>query len=206
MVIGDAKRGDIGISAAHYATGGLAVPPYTHYGEAAPDALTINPYFGVDGIDPFVDEAKRTGKGVFTLVRTSNPGGDEVQALKLADGGTVADAVAKMVRRIGAGNDCVGRRGYSLLGAVVGATKTHDGARLRELMPEQIFLVPGVGVQGGRLDELSHFFRKDGTGALIAASRSIIYPYEPFDGSDWLGDIESATVKMKNDLRQLIGV
>src|SRR5690606_7678283 len=105
-------------------------------------------------IEPFIQSAVAGGKGLFALVRTSNPGGDAIQGLPLRDGGTVAEAVAQLVAQLGAGENLVGRSGYSLLGAVVGATKPQDAARLRELMPQQIFLVPGFGAQGAGPDEV----------------------------------------------------
>lgn len=205
IVIADAKRGDIGISAAHYATGGLATPPFTHFGEgAAPDAVTINPYFGSEGIDPFVDEAKRTNKGVFTLVRTSNPTGDEIQDQRLMDGRTVADVVAHLLSRLGSQRDCIGKCGYSLLGAVVGATKIKDTARLRRIMPQQIFLIPGVGAQGGRPEDLKVCFDNNGFGAIVAASRSIINAHMLTTTADWKGKIEEATVELKQRVGNIL--
>ncbi|MDX1682215.1 MAG: orotidine-5'-phosphate decarboxylase [Phycisphaeraceae bacterium] len=178
IVIGDAKRGDIGTSAAHYAAGCLVGAE----GAPGPDALTINSYFGHDGIQPFVDAAAPLGRGLFALVRTSNPGGDAIQDRQLADGGTVAEAVAELIAQLGAGT--VGEQGYSLLGAVVGATKPEDAARLRKLMPRQIFLVPGYGAQGGGAEDVLPCFHDDGRGAIVTSSRSVIYA-QPEGGSSW---------------------
>ena len=205
IVIADAKRGDIGISAAHYAAGCLADsssvddPALT-----GPDALTINPYLGADAMEPFIESAARDGKGLFTLVRTSNPGSDALQGLRLGDGRTVGEAVAQLVAQLGADPRYLGRNGYSLLGAVVGATKAGDVAMLRSLMPQQIFLVPGFGAQGGTVDDLKPFFKPDGTGALITASRSIIYAYEKTDTDDWRAAVEEATVAMRHQVITLL--
>lgn len=201
VVIGDAKRGDIGVTAAHYAAACLLdLPGFKASGGATADAVTVNSYFGVDGIKPFTDVGAQHGKGVFALVRTSNPGGDAIQSLKLADGRTVAEAVAMMVAEIGAGPGLVGKRGYSLLGAVVGATKPGDAARLRTLMPQQIFLVPGYGAQGGSPDDVRACFKPDRTGALITASRSITFAFEGKDGEDWIALIEEAAQNMKKEI------
>jgi orotidine-5'-phosphate decarboxylase len=203
IVIGDAKRGDIGISASHYAAGCLADSNYSDLGnELGPDALTINSYFGDDGIAPFVKVAAEQGKGLFALVRTSNPGGDAIQQLQLADGRRVCDAVAEVVAKNGSNH--VGKSGYSLLGAVVGATKPEDAARLRELMPQQIFLVPGFGAQGGSADDVRACFKSDGSGAIITASRSIIYAYEKSDEKNWLKAVEAATVDMKRQVAAIL--
>jgi orotidine-5'-phosphate decarboxylase len=222
IVIADAKRGDIGISAAHYATCGLATPPFSHFQEEsanvdpvtgmtrdfgdriAPDAVTINPYFGRDGIIPFIKEAKSRGKGVFTLVRTSNPSGDEIQSCRLEDGRTVAEVVANRVAELGDEPDCIGESGFSLLGAVVGATKPEDGATLRRIMPRQIFLVPGVGAQGGNIEHLGEYFNRDGLGAIITASRAIIYAHTFRTTLDWKGAVEEATVKLKVGINKVL--
>lgn len=205
MVIGDAKRGDIGATAEHYAAAMLLEPDGGDEGDwAAADAVTVNSYFGRDGLVPFLDVAAAEGKGVFALVRTSNPGGDAIQSLKLADGRTVADAVAMLMAEIGGDSRYLGERGYSLLGAVVGATKPGDAARLRELMPRQLFLVPGFGAQGGGADDVRACFRADGTGAIITASRSITYAFEKTP-TDWPMAIEAATLQMKREIAKILG-
>lgn len=205
LVIGDVKRGDIGISAEHYAAGCLTDPPVIGEGDtASPDAVTVSSYFGSDGLVPFRDAAARAGKGVFALVRTSNPGGDAVQSLRLTDGRTVAEAVAQLVASIGDDPRYLGACGYSLLGAVVGATKPGDAARLRSLMPRQLFLVPGFGAQGGSADDVRACFKSDGTGALITASRSVIYAYADSPGGDWLETIRAAGARLRGDIANLI--
>lgn len=203
VVIGDAKRGDIGISAAHYAAGCLSDRTLT--GEApGPDALTVNAYFGTDGLTPFIDLAAAEHKGLFALVRTSNPGGDAIQAQRLADGRTVAQCVAQLVAELGNGPACVGESGYSLLGAVVGATKPQDAGELRRLMPRQIFLVPGFGAQGASADDVRACFNSDGQGAIITASRSVIYAYEKDKQGDWRGAVRRAAEQMKADVRAIL--
>ncbi len=200
IVIGDAKRGDIGISSEHYAAGCLADDPFDDLGQTnGPDALTVNAYLGADGLDPFVQTAVASGKGLFALVRTSNPGGDAIQSLTLADGRQVCDAMASMVAQIGSPAQLVGRRGYSLIGAVVGATKSKDAARLRQLMPQQLLLLPGFGTQGGQTDDVRACFKKDGTGALVTASRSVLYAYEKTPGP-WQAATEQAAIEMKQQI------
>lgn len=193
QVILDFKRGDIGISASHYAASAL--------GRA--DWVTVNPYLGVDGVTPFIDPSgPGGGLGAFALVRTSNPGGDEIQSLRVEDGRTVAEAVADLVARMGA--DSIGAHGYSALGAVVGATKSADAARLRERMPQQVFLVPGFGAQGGGLEDVLACFNADGRGAIVTASRSVIYAYEGRSG-DWRSAIESAAAEFAGLLARGVG-
>jgi len=205
LVINDAKRGDIGVSAAHYAAGCLSNSPLTGLGKiVGPDAITINSYLGSDSIEPFVEVAGREGKGLFALVRTSNPGSDELQTLPLADGRAVVDAVAQMIAKLGAAEEYIGECGYSLLGAVVGATKAEDAARLRDLMPQQIFLVPGFGAQGGSADDVRACFKQDGTGALITASRSIIYAHQKAPDVDWRTAVGDAAKLMNEQIREII--
>ncbi|MBI1336834.1 MAG: orotidine-5'-phosphate decarboxylase [Phycisphaera sp.] len=193
LVINDAKRGDIGISAAHYAVACL---------EHA-DALTINTYFGPDGIEPFVTHAAAEGKGLFALVRTSNPGGDAIQGLKLTGGGRVCDAAAKMVHEVG--RSACGRSTYSLLGAVVGATKPDDAATLRELMPHAVFLVPGYGAQGAGADDVRACFNHDKLGAIITASRSVIYAHEKSPGQPWQQAVRDAAAGMREEINEILG-
>ncbi len=207
IVIADAKRGDIGISAEHYAQGCLGDDlSEPHPRLTSPDALTINPYLGADSIRPFLDLATAQGKGLFALVRTSNPGGDDLQGLPLADDRSVAEAVAQMIATLGDDPTCIAGCGYSLLGAVVGATKPQDAQKLRRVMSQQIFLVPGFGAQGGTADDLRGFFRSDGTGALITASRSVIFAYEKNDVADWKTAVERAAADMHRQIAEVIGL
>jgi len=196
IVVGDAKRGDIGTSSAHYAAGLLAEPQGC-------DTLTVNGYLGGDGLDPFMEVAEAEGKGLFVLVRTSNPGGDAIQSLQLKDGRTVAEAVGDVVAELGA--RCVGESGYSNVGMVVGATKPEDAAKLRERYPQQLFLVPGFGAQGGSADDVKACFKPDGTGALVTASRSVIYAFEQ-TGVDWPSRVTIAARKLRDDITAILGV
>ena len=193
QVILDFKRGDIGISASHYAA--------SAHGRC--DWVTVNPYLGVDGVTPFI-EPLPTGEqlGAFALVRTSNPGGDEIQSLRLEDGRTVAEAVADLVARMGASS--IGSCGYSALGAVVGATKSSDAAHLRARMPQQLFLVPGFGAQGGGIDDVLACFNPDGRGAIVTASRSVIYAFEGRSG-DWRSAVENAATEFAGMLARGVG-
>ncbi|MCC7146891.1 MAG: orotidine-5'-phosphate decarboxylase [Phycisphaeraceae bacterium] len=205
LVIGDAKRGDIGISAEHYAAGCLADTRFADLGQTpGPDALTVNSYLGPDSLQPFLNVAAAQGKGLFALVRTSNPGSDALQSLSLSDGRSVADAVAQWLAQVGSAPNCVGAKGYSLLGAVVGATKPQDAARLRQLMPQQIFLVPGFGAQGGKADDVKACFKKDGQGAIITASRSVLFAYEKPATSDWQGAIAKAAADLKGQIAAIL--
>lgn len=194
IVVGDAKRGDIGTSSDHYAHGLLA-------GESGCDALTVNGYLGGDGIEPFMKVAEREDKGLFVLVRTSNPGGDAIQRLELKDGRTVAEAVGDVVAELG--KRCVSQSGYSNVGMVVGATKPEDAAKLRERYPQQLFLVPGFGAQGGSADDVRACFKPDGTGALITASRSVIYAFKKGD-TKWQSCVEQAARQLRIDVSAIL--
>ncbi len=173
LVIADGKRGDIDVTAAAYAaslTDGLA----TSFGELRgldADLMTVNPLMGRDAVEPFVAAARRTGAGVLVLVRTSNPGAEDVEDLELADGRAVWEALAALVTALGDGG--VGESGLSDVGAVVGATRPGHLERARELMPHAPFLLPGVGAQGGRVEELAAAFAPGRAGGLVTASRSI---------------------------------
>lgn len=196
VTILDGKRGDIGISAAHYA----ASARHT----LGVDAVTANCYLGPSAITPFLDE----GLGVFCLVRTSNPDSDALQSQWLGSGVTVAEHVAGMVRDLGRGH--VGERGLSDVGAVVGATKTSGGEaeRLRAAMPHQIVLVPGIGAQGGRIEDLKPLVRSGGRspgdlGVLATASRSVIYAGAE-DGT-WPAGVAEEARRLAKELEKLHG-
>jgi orotidine-5'-phosphate decarboxylase len=183
IVLADGKRGDIDVSAAAYAQAFLGDTP-THFG-AVPglgaDAITVNPLLGADSLAPFVAAARTAGAGLFVLVRTSNPGAADVQDRELAGGaGTVSDRLAALVAELGA--DGVGRSGLSDVGAVVGATVPGRLEALRELMPAAPFLLPGVGAQGGRVQELAPAFAPGRAGGLVSASRGIVRAHEQAGG------------------------
>jgi orotidine-5'-phosphate decarboxylase len=173
LVIADGKRGDIDVTAHAYAGAliGGAETPFGAIAGLGADLATVNPLMGRDAIEPFVTAARRTGAGVLVLVRTSNPGAADIEDLELADGGTVWERMAAIVDELGAPG--VGERGLSDVGAVVGATVPSHLERARELMGSATFLLPGVGAQGGRVEDLAPAFAPGRAGGLIAASRSI---------------------------------
>ena len=174
LVIADGKRGDVPVTAAAYAQAFLGETP-TPFGGVeglGVDAMTVNPLLGRDSVEPLIDGARAVGAGVFMLVRTSNRGAAELQELALAEGETVSERLAVAVASLGAAG--VGASGLSDVGAVVAATAPERLERLRELMPDTIFLMPGVGVQGGRIEDLRAAFAPGPAGALISASRSIV--------------------------------
>ncbi|MBC7772865.1 MAG: orotidine-5'-phosphate decarboxylase [Pyrinomonadaceae bacterium] len=194
LVILDAKRGDIGVTAEHYAAAAFD-------GDAPADAVTLSGYLGPDTLAPML----RPEKGAFVLVRTSNPGSDAVQALQLADGRTVAVMMADMVASLG--KERVGVRGLSNVGAVVGATKATEGRLLRQHMPNQYFLVPGYGAQGGTLEDVKELLRPRATspgelGVIVTASRSVIYAAST-DDEQWRNAVKEAAKKLVSELRQL---
>lgn len=173
LVIADGKRGDIDVTAGAYAAsllGGLDSPFGRIEGLGA-DLVTVNPLMGRDTIVPFLDAARASGAGVLLLVRTSNPGAADLEDLALADGGTVWERIARMVDELGAGS--VGESGLSDVGAVIGATVPGHLDRARELMGSATFLLPGIGAQGGRVEDLRAAFRPGRAGGLVSASRSI---------------------------------
>lgn len=176
VVIGDAKRGDIGSTSAAYATAHLGKVKVGNSVCTAfnTEFLTVNPYLGTDGVKPFVDVCKAENKGLFVLVKTSNPSSGEFQD-KLVDGRPVYELVADKVVEWGA--DCMDGA-YSNVGAVVGATYPEMSAILRKLMPNTYFLVPGYGAQGGTAKDLKPCFNEDGLGAIVNSSRGIIAAYK----------------------------
>mgnify|MGYP001209383083 CR=1 FL=1 len=197
-VILDAKRGDIGISAQHYAHAAFGADTSSPLGGA--DALTISGYLGPDTLEPFL----HPGRGLFVLVRTSNPGSDAVQGARLQDGRTVAEMMADHVAALG--DQHMGMSGYSDIGAVVAATKPQDAAALRARMPCQIFLVPGYGAQGGGARDIRPLLDSRpecGGGVLVTASRSVIYAFEAADHS-WAKAVRRAALKLCDEIRAVI--
>lgn len=199
LVIGDVKRNDIGSTAEAYARGHLA-------GEGAPDSVTVNGYLGADGITPFVDVARKEGKGLFVLVRTSNPSGAVIQDFADASGKKLYEHVAGVVASLGAAEGLVGAGGCSCLGAVVGATYPEEARILRKIMPQQIFLVPGYGAQGATAADCAASFKPDGTGAIVNASRSVIFAYKDkkYTGMDWKKAVEQAAQAFVTDIRSAV--
>ena len=179
LVIVDAKRNDIGSTAAAYARTFLDEATLIDNSRQAAfeaDALTLNGYLGLDGIEPFLAACRTRGKGVFILVRTSNPSAGDLQDLVLADGRQVCEAMADLVAAWG--QDLVGACGYSSVGAVVGATWPQQAAALRRRMPHTLILVPGYGAQGASADDAVQSFGPDGGGGLVNASRSLMLAYK----------------------------
>jgi len=178
IVIEDAKRNDIGSTARAYSIGHLGKAKMADETERAVfdvDAITVNPYLGSDGIKPFLDPVDLLGKGIFVLVKTSNPSSGEIQDLIMQNGKRLFEQVASLVD--GWGKDSIGERGYSSVGAVVGATYPEHAAILRSIMSHSLFLVPGYGAQGATGKDIVPCFNQDGYGAIISASRSINYPH-----------------------------
>lgn len=182
VVIGDIKRNDIGSSSAAYAVGHLGkvtVGSKSYYGFDE-DFVTVNPYLGSDGVNPFLEVCKEEKKGIFVLVKTSNPSSGEFQD-RLIDGKPLYELVGEKVAAWG--EECMGND-YSYVGAVVGATYPEMGKALRKVMPKSFILVPGYGAQGGKGKDLVHFFNEDGLGAIVNSSRGIIAAYKNARYSD----------------------
>lgn len=176
IVIGDIKRGDIGSTSSAYAVGHLGkvqVGSKTYSGFLE-DFVTVNPYLGSDGIKPFIEVCNQEKKGIFVLVKTSNPSSGEFQD-QLVEGTPLYELVGKKVAEWG--EECMGSV-YSNVGCVVGATYPEMGKVLRKLMPKTYILVPGYGAQGGKAEDLVHYFNKDGLGAIVNSSRGIIAAYK----------------------------
>jgi orotidine-5'-phosphate decarboxylase len=186
LVIADVKRGDIGSTAEAYAKAHLDV--------AGADAVTVNPYFGTDGLEPFFMRAREAGKGLFVLVKTSNPSSAEMQDLQVAGGMTVFEHVADLVNGWGKGTE--GTRGYRSVGAVVGGTHPSQGAALRRRMPGVPLLIPGYGAQGAKAEDLRPMFDESGTGAVVNSARAILYAYRKREGH-WLDAAQAETRDMK---------
>ena len=176
VVIGDVKRGDIGSTSAAYAAGhlGKVTVGSKSYYAFDEDFITVNPYFGIDGVKPFLDVCREEKKGIFLLVKTSNPSSGEFQDQKI-DGTPLYELVGRKVAEWGA--ECMEAQ-YSYVGCVVGATYPEMGKALRKVMPKSYILVPGYGAQGGTAKDLVHYFNEDGLGAIINSSRGIIAAYK----------------------------
>ena len=206
VVIADIKRGDIGSTAAGYSNAYLGETLVGDKKESFFDIdfVTVNPYLGVDGIKPFIEDAKKYGKGIFILVKTSNPSSAELQDLKLESGETVYEKVAELVKIWG--EELIGEKGYSSVGAVVGATHPTQLKDLRKLMPNTFFLIPGYGAQGGKAEDIALGFDKDGIGGIVNASRSLMCAYKSDLWKDEFGDERFAeatraeAIRMRNEL------
>ena len=209
LVIGDVKRGDIGSTASAYAAGHLAdLPDSADNGIVLPDAITVNPMLGADTLEPFINTARTFGKGLFVLVRTSNPGSAEFQDVALADGRTWSQMLADRVAMLADGAGLIGKHGFSSVGAVVGATQPQTMASLRQRLPKSFFLLPGYGAQGATA-EMTRAAFIGGKGALVSASRSILYAhrekkYADAFGADWQKCVTQAVLDMKEDVNRVL--
>jgi len=200
IVFEDGKRNDIGPTAEAYAQGHLSPEGFDV------DAITINPYLGIDGVKPFIDEAIKYGKGIFVLVKTSNPSSGDFQDRVLENGKKLYEVVGEMVQKWGAGTE--GERGYQIVGAVVGATYPGEAEVLRKIMPKSIILVPGYGAQGGGARESIPNFNEDGRGAIVHSARGIIFAYKAdpyknkFKSEEFHLAAREAALEMKKDLME----
>lgn len=205
-IIGDVKRGDIGHTAEEYAAAHLKNSELVGLEDMiAPDAITINGFAGAEGIEPFANMADKEGKGVFVWVRASNPGAAVIQDFADADGVKMYEKLAEVVNEIACKPERIGSNGYSNIGMVVAGTSSDATKKLRQKYEKIWFLVPGYGSQDASAADCIRFCKPDGTGALINASRSIIYAYEKPQyreqiGDDWKKCIEQAVIDAKVDL------
>ena len=210
IVIGDIKRGDIGSTSEAYAVGHLGkvqVGSRSYYGFDE-DFVTVNPYLGSDGVNPFIKVCKEEKKGIFVLVKTSNPSSGEFQDRQIADAGNrpLYEVVGEQVAKWGESH--MGDT-YSYVGAVVGATYPEMGRVLRKIMPKSYILVPGYGAQGGKGADLVHFFNEDGLGAIVNSSRGIIAAYQQekyarFGAENFADASRAAVLDMKEDIEQAL--
>ncbi len=209
IVIADIKRGDIGTTAGAYSNAYLG---RTLVGEKEEsfydiDFVTVNPYFGIDGVKPFIEDCKKYNKGIFILVKTSNKSSGELQDLKLEEGKTIYEKVAELVNLWG--EELVGEYGYSSVSAVVGATYPVQLKELREIMPKSYFLIPGYGAQGGKAEDIALGF-KEGLGGIVNASRSLMCAYKSDRWKDKFKDEEYAkatreeAIRMRDELNSSI--
>ncbi len=204
FVIADCKRNDIGSTAARYSAAYLGE---TALGDAKVmaagcDFLTVNAYLGTDGVQPFLDDCRTYDRGLFILVKTSNPSSGELQDLKLADGRTVYECMGDMVE--GWGSGLVGAYGYSAVGAVVGATHPVQAKILRERLKHTFFLIPGYGAQGGNAEMLKNCFDANGLGGIVNNSRGILCAYQK-NGGTYYDAARAACIAMQKDLASVLG-
>lgn len=210
IVIGDVKRGDIASTAEAYSNGHIGrvkigedkeIQVYKH------DFITLNPYLGYDSIEPYKDDCRKYNKGLFVLVKTSNPNSGQLQDLDIG-GEKLYERVGKLVTQWG--EDIMGEYGYSRIGAVVGATHPAQGRKLRELMPHSFFLVPGYGAQGATAEDLRGCFDRNGLGAIINSSRGIITAYksdkykDKYKEEEYAAAARESALDMREDLDRVI--
>ena len=202
LVVADVKRGDIGSTAEAYAEG--------HFGLVGADAITVNPYLGRDSLEPYLAHCRAAGKGIYVLVKTSNPGSTDLQDLRAGEA-PLSRHVAKMVRDIGADPSLVGNCGLSAVGAVTGATFSDELKGLRAAMPTTPLLVPGYGAQGGAAADCAPAFLAGGTGAIVNSSRGITFAFrsgahaERFGDKRWRDSVAAAVYEMGDALAAVSG-
>lgn len=209
VVIGDIKRGDITSTAEAYSQGhiGRVKIEDMEYNIFNQDFITLNPYLGFDSIEPYIDDCKMYNRGLFILVKTSNPNSGQIQDLDIG-GEKIYERVGKLVSDWG--ESLIGKRGYSSIGAVVGATHPKQGKILRQIMPHSFFLVPGYGAQGGTVQDLKGCFDSNGLGAIVNSSRGIIAAYQKdiyksrFNEKEFGLAAREAVIVMKNDLQKIL--
>ena len=209
IIIADVKRGDIGSTAAGYSNAYIGKTSLGDEEKALYDIdfVTVNPYLGIDGVKPFIEDMKKYNKGIFILVKTSNPSSGELQDLKLEEGITVYEKVASLVDEWG--KDMIGEYGYSAMGAVVGATYPEQLKELRTKMPNTFFLIPGYGAQGGKAEDIALGF-KDSIGGIVNASRSLMCAYKKEEYKDKYSEEEyglatrDEAIKMRDELNKAI--
>jgi orotidine-5'-phosphate decarboxylase len=204
VVILDGKRNDIGATSEAYANAYLGQTSLTgrRVETFAADFLTVNPYLGIDGVEPFVKAAREYDRGIFLLVKTSNPSSAQLQDLTLEDGRQVYEAVADLVGEWGKNE--VGAYGYSRVGAVVGATHPRQGAALRQRMPHSFFLLPGYGAQGATGKDLAGMFDEKKRGAVVNASRSLLCAWKKWNTENFVTAAREEAYKMREDIQDAL--
>lgn len=210
IVIVDAKRGDIGSTAESYSSAYIGKTKVEDqlYGLDYIDFITVNAYFGTDCVKPFIEDCKKYDKGIFILVKTSNPSSGELQDLKLENGKTIYETMGNLVETWG--TELIGENGYSSIAAVVGATYPEQLQTLREQMPHTFFLIPGYGAQGGKAGDIALGFDKNGLGGIINASRSLMCAYKSDRWKDQFSDEEFAkatraeAIRMRDEINEAI--
>ena len=210
IVIGDIKRGDIASTATAYSNGhiGQVTIEEEKFSVYKEDFITINPYMGYDSVEPYLEDCKNYDKGLFVLVKTSNPYSGQLQDVDLVEGGKLYEKVGALVSEWG--EPFIGKYGYSSIGGVVGATYPEQGKKLREQLPHTFFLVPGYGAQGATAKDLAGCFDKEGRGAIVNSSRGIIAAYsrpkykEQFKEEEFVQAARTAVLDMKKDLEEVL--
>lgn len=207
LVIADIKRGDIGTTAKAYSKAFLGKTKIEEkeIGIYDVDFVTLNPYMGIDSIKPFIEDCEKYNKGVFILIKTSNPSSKEIQDLKLEDGEELYTKVAQLVEKWG--ENLRGKYGYSSISAVVGATYPKELQNLRKIAPHTFFLIPGYGAQGGKAKDIALGFDKNGIGGIVNSSRGLIYAYKSdlwktkYTEEEFAEATRAEAIRMKEELR-----